>query len=367
MNRKSLCVLIALGLGAASVQAQDYDDRYYFAPYLGVSFNDEDRLTDRSSFLLGVGIGRFINPNSAIDVFVDRTTRDNRPDGQGVPSSGQFANTVVGVALRHHFGSWEAWRPYVMAGGGISYHDRAGSDSDYDPFVQAGVGISKAITDRVSFRGEVAYRYDTDDDSLEFINGEDDFGDALVTLGLTVALGGADEAMIVEDPPMAPPPADCSTLDDDRDGVNNCDDKCPDSTAGQVVGPDGCAQDVVIDLRGVNFKFDYPKRGFDGTIGDAGLVEGSAEILQQAVDVLTRYPQLRVAVDGHTDAIGTDEYNQSLSERRSRVVYDYLTANGIDAGRLVGPNGYGESRPIDTNDTAEGRARNRRTELPVQK
>ncbi|HVK52920.1 MAG TPA: OmpA family protein, partial [Pseudoxanthomonas sp.] len=68
----------------------------------------------------------------------------------------------------------------------------------------------------------------------------------------------------------------------------------------------------------------------------------------------------------HTDSVGTDAYNQKLSERRAKAVYDYLTSNGVDAGRLVGPTGYGESRPIDTNDTKEGRARNRRTELNVQ-
>ncbi len=245
MNRKSLCVLIALGLGAASVQAQDYDDRYYFAPYIGASFNDDDRFTDRTSVIGGIGIGRFINPNSAVDVFLDRTTRDNRPDGIGVPTRGQFSNTVLGVALRHHFGSWEAWRPYVMVGGGMSHHDRLGSESDFDPFVQAGLGLSKGITDRVSFRGEIAYRYDTDSDSLQFdnnfnSNGEDSFGDILVTLGLTVALGASDAPVEVIETVVAPPVVDCSTLDDDRDGVNNCDDKCYDSTAGQVVGPDGC-------------------------------------------------------------------------------------------------------------------------------
>jgi OOP family OmpA-OmpF porin len=64
--------------------------------------------------------------------------------------------------------------------------------------------------------------------------------------------------------------------------------------------------------------------------------------------------------------VGSEQYNQGLSERRARTVYNYLTNNGIDASRLVGPNGFGESRPIDTNDTAEGRARNRRTELNVQ-
>jgi OOP family OmpA-OmpF porin len=85
------------------------------------------------------------------------------------------------------------------------------------------------------------------------------------------------------------------------------------------------------------------------------------------VDVLTRYPNIKVEVAGHTDSTGPDAYNQGLSERRAKVVYDYLISKGIDASRLVGPNGYGETRPIDTNDTREGRQRNRRTELAVQK
>ena len=74
----------------------------------------------------------------------------------------------------------------------------------------------------------------------------------------------------------------------------------------------------------------------------------------------------------HTDSVGTEQYNQGLSERRATAVYDYLTSNGIDASRLQGPTGYGESRPIapntnpDGTDNPEGRARNRRTELNVQ-
>jgi OOP family OmpA-OmpF porin len=81
---------------------------------------------------------------------------------------------------------------------------------------------------------------------------------------------------------------------------------------------------------------------------------------------------MRVEVAGHTDAIGTAEYNQGLSERRARAVYDYLTSHGVDASRISGPNGYGETRPIapntnaDGSDNPEGRARNRRTELNVQ-
>jgi OOP family OmpA-OmpF porin len=163
-------------------------------------------------------------------------------------------------------------------------------------------------------------------------------------------------------PPAAPAPAPapipqktCADLDDDGDGVNNCNDKCPDSAAGQAIGPDGCPVPLTIDLKGVNFDFDK-----------STLRPDAVAILDEAVSILSKYPELKVEVAGHTDSIGTEQYNQGLSERRARAVYDYLTGHGIDAGRLIGPNGYGELKPIDTNKTKEGRARNRRTELDVQ-
>src|SRR3546814_8514723 len=76
--------------------------------------------------------------------------------------------------------------------------------------------------------------------------------------------------------------------------------------------------------------------------------------LNEENEILNRYPDLRVEVAGHTDSKGTDAYNQALSERRASAVYDYLTSNGIDAGRLVGPVGYGESRPIAPNTNDNG-------------
>lgn len=147
-------------------------------------------------------------------------------------------------------------------------------------------------------------------------------------------------------------------MDSDGDGVNDCNDKCPNSQAGQAIGPDGCPAPVTIDLRGVNFDFDK-----------STLRPDAVAILNEAVGILQRYPDLRVEVAGHTDLCGTDAYNQSLSERRARAVYDYLTSNGIDAGRLVGPTGYGESRPLEqTEQTLPGckSETNRRTELNIQ-
>ena len=115
------------------------------------------------------------------------------------------------------------------------------------------------------------------------------------------------------------------------------------------------------------------ERGWVVTLGDvlfdtgrAELKEGSLNNLSKLSAFLTRYQDRKVQIEGHTDSVGSSDSNQGLSERRAAAVYNFLTGKGIDAGRLVGPNGFGESRPIDTNDTAEGRARNRRTELNVQ-
>jgi OOP family OmpA-OmpF porin len=126
-------------------------------------------------------------------------------------------------------------------------------------------------------------------------------------------------------------------------------------------------QNVVIDLRGVNFKFDRPKKG-ESDIGPTlkPPASDSVAILDQAVDTLNRYPQVKIEIDGYTDSVGTDQYNQGLSERRANIVNQYLTSHGIDSSRITSVKGFGETNPIDTNETAAGRQRNRRVEFKVE-
>ena len=94
----------------------------------------------------------------------------------------------------------------------------------------------------------------------------------------------------------------------------------------------------------------------------ATLVETSLAELERLAEALKRHPHLRLEVGGHTDAVGSDEDNLLLSERRAKAVYDYLILCGVDPQRLT-YHGYGESRPVADNDTPEGRAANRRTTL----
>ena len=100
-------------------------------------------------------------------------------------------------------------------------------------------------------------------------------------------------------------------------------------------------------------QFDFNK----ATIKPAG-----RDVLDKAVKTLKDNPEVRVVVEGHTDSIGSDAYNQKLSERRARAVEDYLVSQGIAPSRLT-TRGYGKSRPVASNKTEAGRAENRRAEI----
>jgi OOP family OmpA-OmpF porin len=107
----------------------------------------------------------------------------------------------------------------------------------------------------------------------------------------------------------------------------------------------------IVTLHGPHFDFDK------ATLKPAG-----KQMVDEAVQVMNDKPDLRVSVEGHTDSVGTDAYNQRLSERRANAVRDYLVSRGIDASRITS-RGFGESKPSASNDTAEGRAENRRVEI----
>jgi outer membrane protein OmpA-like peptidoglycan-associated protein len=104
-------------------------------------------------------------------------------------------------------------------------------------------------------------------------------------------------------------------------------------------------------LRGVNFDFDK-----------SIIRPGNAAVLDEAAATLKAHPDVAVNVNGYCDAIGGDEYNLRLSDRRSNAVVNYLAEQGIPRSRLV-PHGYGKTNFVAPNDTAQGRAQNRRVEL----
>jgi OOP family OmpA-OmpF porin len=357
MKKKLLCCALLGAMSMAqSAMAQDFDDRWYITGTVGILGTDTERdvLTGEASNapLFGIGVGKMVTSHVSIDVELERATSqlDNIPDID-------WQLTSLAVTGRYHFiKEGRNWWPYLAAGIGAQKNKfefpGGSSNGGSNMLVKLGAGLQADVSEHVDIRVEAGARLDFNDDF-----GAGHYQDLYATASVLFALGNLPAPVV----PDAPPAEDCSTKDDDGDGVNNCNDRCPNSQAGQAIGPDGCPVPLTIDLKGVNFDFDKDTLRPDAVV-----------ILDEAADILNKYPQLRVEVAGHTDAIGTEAYNQDLSQRRAQVVYNYLTGKGIDASRMAGPTGYGETRPIAPNtnengsDNPEGRARNRRTELNVQ-
>lgn len=110
----------------------------------------------------------------------------------------------------------------------------------------------------------------------------------------------------------------------------------------------------------VRFMFDSRTLQFE--LDRAELLPGSEATLAPAVDYLREFPEVSVTIAGHTCWLGTEAHNQLLSEQRAQAVADFITSQGIEADRLV-VEAYGERQPIATNQTDEGRQRNRRVEI----
>jgi len=98
--------------------------------------------------------------------------------------------------------------------------------------------------------------------------------------------------------------------------------------------------------------------------GSFELLPGARERLAKVSGIVLAHPGLHLEVEGHTDSVGGDEYNQTLSERRAGAVRDYLVQQGIPDGTIVS-RGFGKTKPVASNDTAEGRQQNRRVELVI--
>jgi outer membrane protein OmpA-like peptidoglycan-associated protein len=94
------------------------------------------------------------------------------------------------------------------------------------------------------------------------------------------------------------------------------------------------------------------------------LKPGAREKLARVAGILLTQPSLRIEVEGHTDSVGSDEYNQRLSENRASSVRDYLVSQGVKS-EMIAARGFGEGRPVASNDNAAGRQQNRRVELVV--
>lgn len=202
-------------------------------------------------------------------------------------------------------------------------------------------------------------------------NAPNNYHDLILRVGLHIPLP-LTSLMPPAQPAVAVVPAPTPS-DSDGDGVPDDIDQCPDTPPGtsvdakgcplappckapepgETVSLSGCAVGESIVLRGVNFEFNQ-----------ARLTPNAKAILDAVADELVVRPDLEVEFGGHTDAKGSDTYNQKLSDARAKSVVEYLASKGVETSRMTAL-GYGATRPIADNSSDEGRELNRRVELKV--
>jgi OOP family OmpA-OmpF porin len=318
------------------------DNRWYVAPFGSFVHTGGDRGAE-DGWGAGMGIGKMINEHFNVEVRGFYNEFEGHAPGQ-FHRDWQLAG---GTADVQYYFKRDTFSPYaVLAVGGMNT-DGLYNRSAAGLIVEPGVGFTYEINDNFLLRGDVRYRYNNNF-GAEFGRNTDNFHDMTVNVGFVVPLGPKPQAVKIEPPPVEPV-ADCSTLDSDADGVNDCLDKCPGTLAGSQVDTDGCP--IRLELKGVHFKYD-----------SAELTDKAMSILDGVAEGLINFPQDKdIEVQGHTSSEGSTPYNQRLSDQRAHSVVDYLKARGVK--NKLYAKGYGENNPVADNSTEAGRVRNRRVEL----
>ena len=334
----SVATAAALALAQAAPAGSDPGSTYIVPSIQGVWVDDDRNVKDGIG--AGLALGYVASPNWNFELGahgsghnIDRT--DNSYD-------------IVGIDLNalRVFKREDNINPYLIGGIGRLETDGPGT-SDANVFLKFGVGLmadiakNRAKGTNLQMRAEVHTRRDSD------------FTDNIASIGLLYSWGGSIAAPAAASLAMiAPVPAKAAPVDgdDDRDGVLNSRDKCPNTPPGAKVDSDGCECGDVV-LRGVTFVTDSAEITPQGQL-----------VLDSLVAGLARRAGTKLEIRGHTDDVGSEAYNLALSQRRAESVKAYLVSKGLNAADLS-TIGLGEMQHIAPNDTPEGREQNRRVTL----
>lgn len=201
-------------------------------------------------------------------------------------------------------------------------------------------GLQLAPEDAATLMGAVTY--------CEVVDGKIIFDDTSIAYGSEKLRTILAAYKLPTTPAAAVAIVETDCIDTDGDGVCDDVDVCPGTPKGVKVDERGCW------TLEQTYLFDFDK---------AVVKQQYLPLIDEIGEILSQNPKMNVQIAGHTDSVGTETYNQGLSERRANAVKDALIKKAmVDAERLETV-GYGESKPIMTNETKEGRAKNRRVEL----
>ena len=302
--------------GQGAVEAEAFAKRY---------FTDSYRDMDNGN-LYGGSVGYFLTDDVSLNLSYGEYKRLNHDSyidtaNKSVGSKKAYGS-LSSLDAVYHFGTpGIGLRPYVSAGMGhqsLSQSSQNHSGRDHTTFANIGAGAKYYITENLFAKASVDGMHGFDNHQSEWMAG----------VGVGLNFGG--KKAVAAAPVVAP----VEPVVYEEEAVE--------------------AETVRVEL---DVKFDFDK---------AQVQQGSYSDIENLAEFMKQFPQTATTVEGHTDSVGNDAYNQNLSERRAGAVRDVLVNQfGVEANR-VNAVGYGESTPVADNATGEGRAVNRRVEAAVE-
>ncbi|NLY04363.1 MAG: OmpA family protein [Campylobacter sp.] len=337
--KKILLAISALSFCASTALMANEDNyNWQITPMIGGVVVNSD-FDIKNEFFFGVRVARNLQ-DSWFDHVEFGYDRVNNAGWDHPSLSGSADMDLYHLSLIKNFDMTDDFKFYGLVGAGYMngsdawYNKDKGEYEDYESgFAQVGLGAKYYVTDNFHLRFEVrdviAFKHDTTNNLF-------------YSLGFGVDFGKRNPDVL----PVAP----VVIGDEDGDGVPDNLDRCPGTPAGAVVDEHGCEKVITLDVNSLQFAFD-----------SANIRPESRDTVKQISDFVADKPGYSIKLEGHTDSVGDANYNQKLSEKRAAAVKDVLVDFGISADRIT-TEGYGETQPIATNDTKEGRAQNRRVE-----
>lgn len=338
-------ILLSTLACASLVLAANSDYKYEITPLIGGGLAEGNHNLEKNYVNAGLALG-FNQENSIIDQFelgFLRTVKDiNAKRGHSGDSSitRVFGNLVKDYSLTDDLSL------YALAGVGVEFFDHEITKHQKDgAFGNYGLGLKYQLIDSLALKFDVRHL-------INFNYGDNTM---LYTLGLAVPFGERTKAApeVVPAPAPTPVPAPVAVdKDSDGDGVIDRLDQCPNTPKGAKVDSVGC-----ITLINLNVNFDTDK---------SDIKDIYSTRIHEFAKVMNVDKRLKADIEGHTDSVGSTAYNQKLSERRASSVVKALVGLGVEKDRIKAV-GYGKSKPIASNETAEGRAENRRVQAVMVK
>ncbi|WP_108062018.1 OmpA family protein [Poseidonibacter lekithochrous] len=358
--------IILTSVACASLMfAANSEYKYEVTPMFGSAFSEHNTDLPKGYSNAGLAVGFNLNDSTFDQVELGFLRSIEDVDYQNVANRDTgitrvFTNFVKDYPLNSNYSL------YALVGAGLEFFDDEFAGNKDGLFGNYGAGLKIKVYENIAMKMDLRHVIETDhgDNTL------------LYNIGLAIPFGKVQKAapkpmMVKETPkdsdndrvidakdqcpnsiPYAVVNAVGCEMDDDKDGVVNRLDECPTTMAGAKVDALGCANLVDLDI---NFATNSAKIG-----------QSYYSKIEKFATMMKNNTKLKATIEAHTDSVGSAAYNKKLSQKRANSTVEALKSLNVEESRLTAI-GYGESKPLVSNDTAENRSKNRRVHAVISK